>query len=104
MALCALCQYVFLYKCVCVRVRVCVCVCAQASATVEVDLEKAEKLQVHRHDFLASLITDIKPVSYGLLPNFSPTYSGQSLKAQCRDNSSRSKETSEASVLTLQFK
>ncbi|XP_046888162.1 vesicle-fusing ATPase-like [Hypomesus transpacificus] len=33
----------------------------KASATVEVDLEKAEKLQVHRHDFLASLITDIKP-------------------------------------------
>ncbi|XP_062330473.1 vesicle-fusing ATPase-like isoform X3 [Osmerus eperlanus] len=33
----------------------------KASATVEVDLEKAEKLQVHRHDFLASLINDIKP-------------------------------------------
>ncbi|XP_056152855.1 vesicle-fusing ATPase-like [Lampris incognitus] len=33
----------------------------KASATVEVDLEKAEKLQVHRHDFLASLDNDIKP-------------------------------------------
>lgn len=33
----------------------------KASATVEVDLEKAEKLQVHRHDFLASLVNDIKP-------------------------------------------
>ncbi|KAM3863080.1 vesicle-fusing ATPase-like [Diretmus argenteus] len=33
----------------------------KASATVEVDLETAEKLQVHRHDFLASLDNDIKP-------------------------------------------
>ncbi|CAB1312015.1 unnamed protein product [Coregonus sp. 'balchen'] len=32
-----------------------------ASATVEVDLEKAENLQVHRDDFLASLDNDIKP-------------------------------------------
>uniref|UniRef100_A0A8C7VWJ4 Vesicle-fusing ATPase n=1 Tax=Oncorhynchus mykiss TaxID=8022 RepID=A0A8C7VWJ4_ONCMY len=33
----------------------------KASATVEVDLEKAENLQVHRDDFLASLDNDIKP-------------------------------------------
>ncbi|XP_071766160.1 vesicle-fusing ATPase-like [Centroberyx gerrardi] len=33
----------------------------KASATVEVDMETAEKLQVHRHDFLASLNNDIKP-------------------------------------------
>ncbi|KAM4623945.1 vesicle-fusing ATPase-like isoform 1-T1 [Polymixia lowei] len=33
----------------------------KASVTVEVDMEKAEKLQVHRHDFLASLNNDIKP-------------------------------------------
>ncbi|CAB1337973.1 unnamed protein product [Coregonus sp. 'balchen'] len=33
----------------------------KASATVEVDLEKAENLQVHRDDFLASLENDIKP-------------------------------------------
>ncbi|XP_038830709.1 vesicle-fusing ATPase [Salvelinus namaycush] len=33
----------------------------KASATVEVDLEKAEHLQVHRDDFLASLDNDIKP-------------------------------------------
>ncbi|CAL8283121.1 unnamed protein product [Merluccius merluccius] len=33
----------------------------KASTTVEVDMEKAEKLQVHRNDFLASLNNDIKP-------------------------------------------
>ncbi|CAL8380149.1 unnamed protein product [Gadus morhua 'NCC'] len=33
----------------------------KASATVEVDMEKAEKLLVHRNDFLASLNNDIKP-------------------------------------------
>uniref|UniRef100_A0A8C5C107 Vesicle-fusing ATPase n=1 Tax=Gadus morhua TaxID=8049 RepID=A0A8C5C107_GADMO len=31
------------------------------AATVEVDMEKAEKLLVHRNDFLASLNNDIKP-------------------------------------------
>lgn len=39
------------------------CLPVQASTTVEVDLEKAEKLQVHRADFLGSLNNDIKPVS-----------------------------------------
>lgn len=39
------------------------CVSLQASNTVEVDMEKAEKLQVNRDDFLASLENDIKPVS-----------------------------------------
>uniref|UniRef100_A0A6Q2Y730 Vesicle-fusing ATPase n=1 Tax=Esox lucius TaxID=8010 RepID=A0A6Q2Y730_ESOLU len=33
----------------------------KASTTVEVDVEKAETLQVHRDDFLASLENDIKP-------------------------------------------
>uniref|UniRef100_A0A8C9VLJ0 Vesicle-fusing ATPase n=1 Tax=Scleropages formosus TaxID=113540 RepID=A0A8C9VLJ0_SCLFO len=33
----------------------------KASTTVEVDMEKAEKLQVHRADFLGSLNNDIKP-------------------------------------------
>ncbi|XP_062382852.1 vesicle-fusing ATPase isoform X1 [Sardina pilchardus] len=33
----------------------------KASNTVEVDMEKAEKLLVHRDDFLASLENDIKP-------------------------------------------
>lgn len=33
----------------------------KATATVEVDMEKAEKLQVHRNDFLTSLNNDIKP-------------------------------------------
>ncbi|CAL8263291.1 unnamed protein product, partial [Arctogadus glacialis] len=33
----------------------------KASTTVEVDMEKAEKLLVHRNDFLASLNNDIKP-------------------------------------------
>ncbi|KAK0153035.1 Vesicle-fusing ATPase [Merluccius polli] len=33
----------------------------KASTTVEVDMEKAEMLQVHRNDFLASLNNDIKP-------------------------------------------
>ncbi|KAL2078118.1 hypothetical protein ACEWY4_025803 [Coilia grayii] len=33
----------------------------KASNTVEVDMEKAEKLQVNRDDFLASLENDIKP-------------------------------------------
>ncbi|KAJ8254586.1 hypothetical protein COCON_G00211980 [Conger conger] len=32
-----------------------------ASTTVEVDMEKAEKLQVHRADFMGSLNNDIKP-------------------------------------------
>ncbi|KAG2460970.1 NSF ATPase, partial [Polypterus senegalus] len=35
----------------------------KASNKVEVDMEKAEKLQVKRSDFLASLENDIKPVS-----------------------------------------
>ena len=51
------------YVCVCACACACACVCAQASATVEVDMEKAEKLLVHRNDFLASLNNDIKPVS-----------------------------------------
>lgn len=42
----------------------------QASAKVEVDMEKAEKLQVTRGDFLASLENDIKPVSCILTPAF----------------------------------
>ncbi|XP_064171108.1 vesicle-fusing ATPase-like [Anguilla rostrata] len=33
----------------------------KASTTVEVDMEKAEKLQVHRADFMGSLNNDIKP-------------------------------------------
>lgn len=35
----------------------------QATSTVEVDMERAEKLQVTRTDFMASLNNDIKPVS-----------------------------------------
>lgn len=35
----------------------------QATSTVEVDMERAEKLQVTRTDFMASLENDIKPVS-----------------------------------------
>lgn len=48
---------------VCTMTKVFVCVCVQATATVEVDLEKAEKLQVCRTDFMGSLNNDIKPVS-----------------------------------------
>lgn len=40
----------------------CVCV-LQASNTVEVNIETAERLQVSRVDFMASLNNDIKPVS-----------------------------------------
>lgn len=36
----------------------------QASNTVEVDVQTAEKLQVSRLDFMASLNNDIKPVSW----------------------------------------
>lgn len=44
-----------------------VCVCLlKASSTVEVNIETAEKLQVSRLDFLASLNNDIKPVSIDL--------------------------------------
>lgn len=35
----------------------------QASSTLEVNIETAEKLQVSRLDFMASLNNDIKPVS-----------------------------------------
>lgn len=35
----------------------------QATSTVEVDMERAEKLQVTRDDFMGSLNNDIKPVS-----------------------------------------
>lgn len=34
----------------------------QATSTVEVDMERAEKLQVTRADFMGSLNNDIKPV------------------------------------------
>lgn len=34
----------------------------QATSTVEVDMERAEKLQVTRDDFMGSLNNDIKPV------------------------------------------
>lgn len=47
----------------------------QASNTVEVDMEKAEKLQVSRDDFLASLENDIKPVSVqAITPPFQAIY------------------------------
>ena len=46
------------------HVCVCVCLCLQASNTVEVNIETAEKLQVCRLDFMASLNNDIKPVSF----------------------------------------
>lgn len=39
----------------------------QATSTVEVDMERAEKLQVTRTDFIGALNNDIKPVSFCLV-------------------------------------
>jgi len=50
--------------------RLRVCVLLQATSTVEVDMEKAEKLQVTRSDFMGSLNNDIKPVRTGLVLRF----------------------------------